>query len=136
MKSTDINLDLKKFELLREAKRIVKKEFNGESLCLTGENIIADIINYALQCEPEDNSDSIAARLFEIAEILQGKSNPSCSSPISHSASVSATELFPASSNDNVGEEQEMIEYKGKRYPRYSSGGEFKGLYRGQARYA
>ena len=30
----------------------------------------------------------------------------------------------------------EMIEYKGKLYPRFSEGGEFKGLYRGQARYA
>ncbi len=31
---------------------------------------------------------------------------------------------------------EEMIEYKGKLYPRYSDDGEFKGLYRGQARYA
>ena len=32
--------------------------------------------------------------------------------------------------------EIEMVEHRGKQYPKFSEGGEFKGLYRGQARYA
>ena len=32
-------------------------------------------------------------------------------------------------------QQDEIIEYNGKPYPRFMSGGEFKGLYRGQARY-
>ena len=47
---------------------------------------------------------------------------------------VAATQVAPAPVNTNS--QQEMIEYKGKLYPRFSDEGEFKGLYRGQPRYA
>ena len=33
-------------------------------------------------------------------------------------------------------QQKETIEYQGRQYPRFSDCGEFKGLYRGQARYA
>ena len=32
--------------------------------------------------------------------------------------------------------EEEMVEFRGKKYPKFTEDGEFKGLYRGQARYA
>lgn len=47
-----------------------------------------------------------------------------------------ANEAVKESSGASTTENDATVSYKGRSYPRYRDGGEFKGLYRGQPRYA
>ena len=63
----------------------------------------------------------------------QATSQPAFKPAANTISSQSAAKTAETNSNTPS---QEMIEYKGKLYPRFSDEGEFKGLYRGQPRYA
>lgn len=73
---------------------------------------------------------SFAGSNLPAAKILKPKA---AVTEIASKMPSAAAKKFPVTSDVD---QQDMIEYRGKYYPRFSAGGEFKGLYRGQARYA
>ena len=89
------------------------------------------------------DSDELAKSYNQLAQLAGGQLQQverEVVVPIAKSAPLANTTAAPTRqasvSPTPQAHSEEMVEYKGKLYPRYSDGGEFKGLYRGQARYA
>jgi len=123
----------------RNCINIIQAEL-GVKLKLSHPQFIEMILEYVDLTESDALSEAYTALVGlaggEIASI-QEHSNNVAELPITKSTqSYTQTPAQPDAAAANPAE-QEMIQYKGKQYPRYSDdGGEFKGLYRGQARYA
>lgn len=81
-------------------------------------------------------SDSLKQAYAELAVFagIQVSMEPAATKvvemPITHTAAPQTSTPAPTASTD------EMVQYKGKSYRRFENGMEFKGLYRGQPRYA
>ena len=89
------------------------------------------------------DSEELAAAYHSLSSLADGELPTNANKPAEKvvkmktnmAARPAATPPAPKSPESNAAGE-EMVEYKGKHYAKYADGGEFKGLYRGQARYA
>jgi hypothetical protein len=87
------------------------------------------------------DSEELASAYQILSSLADGQMPTNAAAPaekvtrIKPRITKTTTHDSPAVSNNNrLGEE--VVEYKGRQYPKYADGGEFKGLYRGQPRYS